>query len=104
MPCRWCLDRSAGWSGGSCRCAISKPENRKERCMRTRRSLLAASLAAAVALSLHSASASAQETKIPVIATFSILGDLVKNVGGDRIEITTLVGPNSDAHVYEPSP
>ncbi len=72
--------------------------------MRTRRSLLAASLAAAVALSLHSASASAQETKIPVIATFSILGDLVKNVGGDRIEITTLVGPNSDAHVYEPSP
>jgi len=72
--------------------------------MRTRRSLLAASLAVAVALSLHSASASAQETKIPVIATFSILGDLVKNVGGDRIEITTLVGPNSDAHVYEPSP
>lgn len=72
--------------------------------MRTRRSILAASLAAAVTLSLHSASASAQESKIPVIATFSILGDLVKNVGGDRIEITTLVGPNSDAHVYEPAP
>jgi zinc/manganese transport system substrate-binding protein len=42
--------------------------------------------------------------KIPVVATFSILGDLVKNVGGDRVEVTTLVAPNSDAHVYEPTP
>lgn len=46
----------------------------------------------------------AAQTKIPVVATFSILGDLVKNVGGDRIEVTTLVGPNGDAHVYQPSP
>ena len=72
--------------------------------MRTRRSILAASFAAAFALSLHAPSVSAQETKIPVIATFSILGDLVKNVGGDRIEVTTLVGPNSDTHVYAPTP
>ena len=39
-----------------------------------------------------------------MLATFSILGDLVKNVGGDRVEVTTLVGPNSDAHVYSPAP
>ena len=42
--------------------------------------------------------------KLKVVATFSILGDLVRNVGGDRVEVTTLVGPNGDAHVYSPSP
>jgi zinc/manganese transport system substrate-binding protein len=41
---------------------------------------------------------------IKVVATFSILGDLVKNVGGDRVEITTLVGPDGDAHVFSPTP
>ena len=44
------------------------------------------------------------QDKMPVIATFSILGDLVKNVGGDRIEVGTLVGSNADAHVYAPTP
>lgn len=39
-----------------------------------------------------------------VVATFSVLGDLVKNVGGDAIALTVLVGPDSDAHTYEPSP
>lgn len=47
--------------------------------------------------------ARAQE-KLPVVATFSILGDLVKNVGGDRVAVSTLVQPNGDAHVYQPSP
>ena len=47
--------------------------------------------------------AAAQE-KIPVVATFSILGDLVKNVGGERVTVSTLVQPNGDAHVYQPSP
>jgi zinc/manganese transport system substrate-binding protein len=42
--------------------------------------------------------------KIEAVATISILGDLVKNVGGDRTDVTTLVGPNGDAHVYEPTP
>lgn len=42
--------------------------------------------------------------KLKVVATFSILGDLVKNVGGDRVDIALLVGPNADAHVYSPSP
>lgn len=42
--------------------------------------------------------------KIKVVASFSILGDMVQNVGGDRVEVTTLVGPNGDAHVYQPTP
>src|SRR5271166_5760018 len=42
--------------------------------------------------------------KLPVVATFSILADLARNVGGDRIEVISLVGPNGDAHVYQPSP
>ena len=46
----------------------------------------------------------AQETKIPVVASFSILGDFVKNIGGDRISLTTLVGAGADAHVYSPTP
>jgi zinc/manganese transport system substrate-binding protein len=51
--------------------------------------------------------AAAQERppgKLKVIASFSILGDLVKNVGGGRLELATLVGANGNAHVYEPSP
>jgi zinc/manganese transport system substrate-binding protein len=45
----------------------------------------------------------AQE-KIDVVASFSILGDFVKNVGGDRVNATTLVGADSDVHVYTPAP
>ncbi len=58
---------------------------------------------AAVAVVFGMGSASAQE-KLKVIATFSILGDFVRNVGGDRIEVGTLVGANGNAHVYAPSP
>jgi zinc/manganese transport system substrate-binding protein len=45
----------------------------------------------------------AQE-KIRIVASFSILGDFAKNVGGERVDVTTLVGPNSDVHVYTPAP
>ncbi len=41
---------------------------------------------------------------IPVVATFSILGDMVKRIGGEEIEVTTLVGANGDTHVYQPTP
>ena len=41
---------------------------------------------------------------LKVVATFSILGDLVRNVGGNAVEVTTLVGPDSDAHMYSPTP
>src|ERR1043166_463626 len=42
--------------------------------------------------------------KVNAVASFSILGDMVKQVGGDRVDVITLVGPNGDAHVYEPTP
>ena len=42
--------------------------------------------------------------KLPVVASFSILGDMTQRVGGERIAVTTLVGPDGDAHVFEPGP
>lgn len=42
--------------------------------------------------------------KLAVVASFSILGDLVQQVGGDKVAVTTLVGADGDAHVYQPSP
>jgi len=44
------------------------------------------------------------DDRVEVVATYSILGDLVENVGGEKIEATTLVGPNGDAHTFEPAP
>ena len=42
--------------------------------------------------------------RLNVVASFSILGDLVRNVGGASVDVTTLVGPDGDAHVYVPTP
>lgn len=42
--------------------------------------------------------------RLNVVASFSILADFVRNVGGDRINLTTLVGTDSDVHVYTPAP
>ena len=59
-------------------------------------------LALAVALGL---TGSAQATdRLKAVASFSILADMVQKVGGDRVELITLVGPDGDAHVYEPTP
>jgi zinc/manganese transport system substrate-binding protein len=44
------------------------------------------------------------QDRLPVVASFSILGDFVKNVCGDRVAVESLVGPNGNAHVYAPSP
>jgi zinc/manganese transport system substrate-binding protein len=60
-------------------------------------------LSALVASGLHAAQANAAE-QLPVVASFSILGDLVQVVGGDRVKVITLVGPNEDAHAFEPKP
>jgi zinc/manganese transport system substrate-binding protein len=49
------------------------------------------------------APARAQE-RLNVVASFSILGDFAKNVGGDRVYVTTLVGADGDVHVYTPAP
>jgi zinc/manganese transport system substrate-binding protein len=56
-----------------------------------------------LALLLTALPARAQD-QLNVVASFSILGDFVKNVGGDRVNVTTLVGPNGDVHVYTPAP
>ena len=64
------------------------------------RKLLLAGIASAALLS----GASFAADKLPVIASFSVLGDLVRVVGGDRVSVTTLVGPDEDAHVFEPRP
>ena len=42
--------------------------------------------------------------RLNVVASFSILGDFVRTIGGDDINLTTLVGPDSDVHVYTPAP
>jgi zinc/manganese transport system substrate-binding protein len=48
--------------------------------------------------------APASAANLKVVASFSIIGDFARNVGGDRTDVTTLVGPDGDAHVYEPRP
>ena len=68
--------------------------------MFNRRMFLAATTSVMALLPL----AAAAQDKLPVVATFSILGDIVAEVGGDRVSVTTLVGPDGDAHVYEPTP
>src|SRR6195952_5260181 len=62
-----------------------------------------AALCAAAATVMTVIPLHAQE-KINLVASFSILGDFARNVGGDRVDVTTLVGPNGDVHVYTPSP
>lgn len=42
--------------------------------------------------------------KLAVVATHSILGDLVQQIGGTAIDLTVLVGPDGDTHTFEPSP
>jgi zinc/manganese transport system substrate-binding protein len=69
----------------------------------TRRALILLTTAFAASGGLLAPLPAAAE-QIKVVATFSILADFVKNVGGDRVEITTLVGPDGDAHVYSPTP
>ncbi len=39
-----------------------------------------------------------------VVASFSILGDMVSEIGGQHVALTTIVGPGGDAHTFEPSP
>src|SRR5690554_1271472 len=53
---------------------------------------------------LPGALSSVQAQALKTVATFSILGDWVANVGGDEIELVVLVGPDADSHGYEPTP
>ena len=59
-------------------------------------------LVAIVAITLY-ASASLAKDRIKIVASFSILGNMVEQVVGGHADVTTIVGPDADAHVYQPS-
>ncbi|HLK84669.1 MAG TPA: zinc ABC transporter substrate-binding protein [Xanthobacteraceae bacterium] len=66
--------------------------------------LLVAAIMALGAISAPHAQAAGSSGKLKVVASFSILRDLVAHVGGDRVEVSALVGRGADAHVYAPTP
>ena len=61
-----------------------------------RRALLATSLLVPVA--------ARAQGKPRIVATFSILADFVRQVAGDRVEVTAIVGPETDSHAFQPTP
>ena len=66
---------------------------------------LAPALALTAAFAAHVEPAGAQPGRaLDVVASFSVLSDMASRVGGERVSVTTLVGPGEDAHVFEPSP
>jgi zinc/manganese transport system substrate-binding protein len=65
--------------------------------------LLAGLLLAAV-WALPAAASARAAAPMPVAATFSILGDMVEQIGGERVQVATLVGPDGDPHVFRPTP
>ena len=71
--------------------------------MTTRRYLLNF-VAAFIALSLAGPAVAQSAEPKRVVASFSILGDMVERIGGEHVDVTTLVGPNGDVHVYKPTP
>ncbi len=62
-----------------------------------------AMLVLGVTLLASSLPAAAQQ-RLKAVASFSIVGDMVREVGGERIELTTIVGADQDAHTYQPTP
>jgi zinc/manganese transport system substrate-binding protein len=69
-----------------------------------RRVVLIAAAALALVLPQAAGAQDKVQEKIKVLASFSILGDLVREVGGERVEVSTLVGPNADMHGFQPTP
>ncbi|MDO8288677.1 MAG: metal ABC transporter substrate-binding protein [Parvibaculum sp.] len=61
-------------------------------------------LFAPLALSLLLLATPALAEPLKVVASFSVIGDMTQEVGGDKIALTTLVGPDGDAHTFEPAP
>ncbi len=57
-----------------------------------------------LALTLGMMAQSAMAKTLNVVASFSILGDMVSQIGGEHVKVTTLVGPDGDPHTFEPSP
>jgi zinc/manganese transport system substrate-binding protein len=73
------------------------------RTMLTRRQALAVT-GSTVLVAIGSAHAQGSSDRFKALASFSILADLVGNVGGPHVDVAVLVGPNGNAHVYAPSP
>ena len=71
--------------------------------MPTRRALLMSATALLV-VTLAAPAIAESHRPTPVVATFSILGDMVERIGGEHVAVTTLVGPDGDTHVYQPTP
>ena len=71
--------------------------------MLARRALLI-SATALLALALATPAIAQSDRPMPVVASFSILGDMVSRIGGEHVAVTTLVGPDGDTHVYQPTP
>lgn len=70
----------------------------------SRRAVVAASALALLPRMSAAQTPAASGEPLPVVATFSILGDLVQAVGGDAVQVTTLIGPGIDAHTFDPAP
>ncbi len=56
-----------------------------------------------VALAASPAAPLAAADKPTVVATFSVLGDMVANVAGDHVQLATIVGPDGDTELYQPT-
>ena len=70
----------------------------------TRRNTLLRFIAAFFSLAIAATASGTADRPIRAVATFSILGDMVSRIGGEHVAVTTLVGPEGDAHVYRPTP
>lgn len=76
--------------------------NARRRCGRCRTAGVAMGLAIAAWLAAAGRPAAAEP--LDVVASFSIIADFARNVGGERVTVTTLVGPGGDVHAYQPRP
>jgi len=72
--------------------------------LRTGKRLRKTLRAAGAGTLLATASFCLKAHEVPVVATFSILGDMVQQIGGDHVSVTSLVGPDGDNHVFQPTP
>lgn len=72
--------------------------------LRHMRKILVAVATGLMAWVVPQASAADESPRLEVVTTFSILGDMVKEIGGRHVNVVTMVGPNADTHTFEPAP
>jgi zinc/manganese transport system substrate-binding protein len=83
-----------------CALMLSITNSSAQRSVTMRRNIVGLVFAAA----LFIAPSAGAEDKIEIVASFSILGDMAAQVGGDRVHVTVLAGPEQDAHALNPAP